>query len=276
MLLIFSAGCMSFKARNSPPHILKQGEWNTRSTEHFLYYFRPGSRTEQHIDTIMDRQERNYAEVLELLQTNDPDLQIKVFIFPTLESKIRITSSRAYAHTVADYNTVYCIDRDTIRNVFGKLEITHLLLGKVWGACAEGPFSRLLVEGIPVWSAGNWFRMELFEYMEVNLAKGKISSPYDIAVHNKTSDRNVHAYPVAGAFIKYLVQQYGLEKLMQLYKEGSSREDFLRIFGLKFSVASEQFMKYCIEPESHAFYFLAPHHLLIISSSTTRQHDSKI
>lgn len=258
MLLTLFTGCMSFMARNSPPHILEQGEWDTRSTEHFLFYFRPGSRTEQRIDIVMNRQEQNYDEVLELLQANDPDLQIKVFIFPTLEDKVRITSSRTYAHTVANYNTVYCIDRDPIRNVFGKLEITYLLLGKVWGACADGPFSWLLIEGIPVWSAGNWFRTELFEYMEVNLTKGKISTPYDIVIHNKISDRNIHAYPVAGAFIKYLVQRWDLAKLMQLYREGYSQEDFLRIFGLEFSAASEQFMEYCVDPESHDFSLLAP------------------
>jgi hypothetical protein len=72
------------------------------------------------------------------------------------------------------------------------------------------------------------------------------------------------------------VQQYGLEKLTQLYREGYSREDFLRIFGLEFSAASDRFMEYCVDPESHAFSFLTSHHAPIISSGTTKQHDSQI
>jgi hypothetical protein len=53
---------------------------------------------------------------------------------------------------------------------------------------------------------------------------------------------------VAGAFVKYLVQKYGLEKLVQLYREGHSQKDFLRIFGLEFPEASEQFVNYILSP----------------------------
>jgi hypothetical protein len=248
MLLVFSVGCRSFMARNSPNYVLNQGEWNSRSTNHFVFYFRPGSRTERQINIIADRQENNYKEILGLLQASDPDCKIRVFIFPTLEDKIHITSSWAYAHTIGDYHTVYCIDRDTIRNVVGRREVTHLLLGEVWGPCAGGPFSWIMMEGIPVWADEDWFRMELFKYAEIIFANGNIITPYDIAMDSKISERNTLAYPVAGAFVKYLVQKYGLEKLVQLYREGHSQKDFLRIFGLEFPEASEQFVNYILSP----------------------------
>ncbi len=244
MLLAIFAGCTSFMARNSPDYVLKQGEWNTRSTEHFEFYFRPGSRSEKQIDTIVEGQERNYAEILQLLDASDPKLKIKTFIFPSLEDKTRITASSVYAHAVYPHNTVYCIDSDTIRNVIGKHEVTHLIVSAVWGSLAQGPLNWIVNDGIAVWTDGHWNGTELFEYMNLNLAKGGIVTPYDLAMHNTSPDQRIHRYPVAGAFVKYLIQQYGLEKLKQLYGEGHSQKDFLKIYGLEFSEASREFIEY--------------------------------
>ena len=79
--------------------------------------------------------------------------------------------------------------------------------------------------------------------MNLNLAKGNIGTPYDLVMHT-AADQGFHSYPVSGAFVKYLVQQYGLEKLEQFYREGHSQEDFLRVFGLEFSTTSREFMEY--------------------------------
>jgi hypothetical protein len=76
--------------------------------------------------------------------------------------------------------------------------------------------------------------------MGLNIAKGNITTPYDLVMHT-ASDQGFHGYAVSGAFVKYLVQQYGLEKLEKFYREGHSQEDFLGIFGLEFSSASREF-----------------------------------
>jgi len=243
--LVFSAGCASYTARNTPDFTLKQGEWNSRSTEHFEFYFRPGSRSEEQIDNIMNGQERNYTEILQLLNAGDPKLKIKTFIFQTLEDKVRVTGSSAYAyaHVIYPHRTVYCVDSDTIKNAIGKHEVTHLIVMEVWGPWAQGPFNWIVNEGIAVWSDGHWNGTELFEYMNIYLARGNIITPYDLAMHT-SADQGYHRYPVSGAFVKYLVQQYGLEKLEQLYREGNSQEDFLGIYGLEFSAASREFMEY--------------------------------
>ena len=119
--------------RNQPSYIFQQGKWLSRETSHFVFYYRAGSHTETIIDSICRQQENNYTEICESLHKRNPDYKITFFIFPSLKEKVAITHQAGYTHSIGDYNAVYYIDSDTLSNVLGKHEVTHLLMQKFYG-----------------------------------------------------------------------------------------------------------------------------------------------
>lgn len=244
------AGCsrsLSFMEMNRPERVLQQGKWQSYSTRHFDFHYRPDSKSSRMMDIIAARQENNYTEVLRLFHLNDYGYRIMYFIFENIQDYDEVTGAANFSSTyeIGNYGSVYAIDNDTLSNVNGKHEITHFIVDNYFGFGAPGPFKWLIGEGLAVWSENEWNRTDLYEYAAKKLISNEISSPYFIVSHPEAQKIQQNIYPMAGAFTKYMVETYGLPKYLNLYQRGFNIESFRLIFGRSFydeNLLFEQFL----------------------------------
>ncbi|MDP4173008.1 MAG: hypothetical protein Q8933_03485 [Bacteroidota bacterium] len=247
---------LSFMELNKPERVLSQGVWHSYITRHFNFYYRPGYRSSVYIDSIAAKQEENYSEVLKLFNLYDYGYKVKYFIFEDFKDYDNITGAGSFSNTyeIGNYGAVYAIDNDSLSNVTGKHEITHFLVDNFFGFGAPGPFKWLTGEGMAVWSDGGWYGEDLFDFAARKLRNDEISSPYFIVTHPEARRIQQNIYPMAGAFTKFMIRNYGLAKFLNLYQKGYTLDSFKAIFGKTFyeqNTIFENFLKRKFDEKSN-------------------------
>ena len=243
LFAIVLTGCSSFMERNKPNTILSGGDWKKYSSEHYNYYYRPDSRTVVWIDSIARKQESNLRELNSFFSVNDNQIKIHFFIFPSLWAKIAITSEKAYAHCIPEYDAVYYIDGDTISNVLGKHEVTHLVIRKYLGEPVKGFYKTFMDEGLAMYSGDSLAGFRLYNYYTERLKANDILSPYEYLSNSGLFVTNWKKYnQTAGAFSKYLLDNYGFDKYIRLLLEGNDEDDFEKIYRISIKDLSDKFV----------------------------------
>lgn len=245
VLTFLLIGCSSEMELNKPSYILSIGKWQTYSSQHFNFYYRLDSKSASWIDSISVVQESNLHKLSKFLNREDIETKIQFFIFPSLTEKATITGEKARAHTVPVYDAVYYIDSDTINNVLGQHEIGHYLLRKYFGVPVKGFYKTFIDEGF-AWYCGDSLAGERrYEYYTEKLKEHSILTPYDYLKKSDLMETNWDEFMrTAGAFSKYLLDNYELDKYVRLLLEGKNEEDFETIYGVSIKSASDKFVNY--------------------------------
>ena len=213
------------------------------SSKHYDFYYRPDSKTVLWIDSIASKQESNLRELNNFLNVKDKQIKIHFFIFPNLSDKIDITKDKAYAHCVPEYDAVYYIDGDTINNVLGKHEITHLVIRKYFGVPVKGFYKTFIDEGLAMYSGDSLAGFKIYNYYAAKLKANDILSPYEYLRNYNLFVTSWKKYTqTAGAFSKYLLDNYGLDKYIRLLLEGNDEDDFENIYGVSIKDVSDKFV----------------------------------
>ncbi|MCU7494812.1 MAG: hypothetical protein HF314_11770 [Ignavibacteria bacterium] len=239
------SGCRpGFIERNRPEKILQDGAWRPYYTKHFDFYYRPGSKSDSTIKMIANRQENNYLEVLNRMYLNDHNFRAIFFIFSSFQEYDDITDAGQFGngHEIGIFDAIYAVDGYSLSNIFGKHELTHFIVDKFFGLGARGPYKWIISEGLAVWMEDNWDGMDLFEFARLKLTEGNISTPYEIVRNDETGNVLKNSYPMAGAFAKYMISNYGIAKYIRLYQQGNSLDVFDQVYGMSLADMSNRFL----------------------------------
>ncbi len=223
------------------PGLVRPTDWKSallpalqkRSTEHFDIYYSKGSTAERDIDKIARAREEFRREVCQAIGA-ELAVRICVVIFEDEETKLRHTGHRG--NWLCEGNTWVEVYSDKVK-VDWCHETTHLLvreLGSPPALFVEGlvqyareqlvrPAKRaraagkdLLCEGARVVRGrGQWIPLpELLRHTEVWPAKSRSQS----------------FYPLAGAFVKFLIERRGVDRFLSAYRtlQNSPSEDVQR------------------------------------------------
>lgn len=188
--------------------------WQARETNHYVFSFFPDSLAENDIAKIIKEQEKWYALITKIFGIKNRR-KISYYLYPSRQLKQKITDNSGNAHANWDDFSVHAIYSSQIKAI-GPHEDTHLLTlswGKSLGLLRDG-----LAEYLhPLWQGrphNSWARKFL-------KTKTSLSSLFDDKIFYKNLDLN---YPVAGSFVKYLIDYYGLEKFKRTYRTFSSQK----------------------------------------------------
>jgi hypothetical protein len=198
------------------------------STEHFdIHYFR-GSTAERELDTLAKARERGYAGVCELLGISS-DTKIRLILFEDMKTKFLNTGHQGMGWATGNTIVEVYNEKDRLDPYH---ETTHVLMRPY------GDPPAILSEGIavcmserlgapPLRNLGGGDQSVYPRARDLK-QKGEWIELKDLLTYTEIGSEESRppiSYAEAGAFVKYLVERFGKDKLLAAYKNLRNSDD---------------------------------------------------
>lgn len=174
--------------------------WKTAATKHYAYRYLPGDDVPEQARRY---NEGSYEIVSKYFEVKAP-VTVTYFKYPDLDVKEEYTGIRGNAHREGnEIHSIWASDRH---------EIVHILCVG-WG---DPP--ALLAEGIAVYLSGQWQNRTIPDAAREIGKAGRwvpLGEILDTGAFRRHSD--LVTYPVSGAFVLWIAEEHGKEKLHRLY-----------------------------------------------------------
>lgn len=213
------------------------------TTEHYIFHFNEGSQAEQDITSIANYQEACFRHITNCLGIF-PNEKIHYYFFNSREEVGREIERR-----FGDYfpsngcaiskSEIWAVYNETI-HCLGCHEDTHVISYQL---CM--PQSAFLAEGLACCMAQIWWGISnnawTAYYIENNTCPSIVSLFVDDEF-DRVSD--LVTYPVAGAFVQYLLQRYGAKDFLRFYsvKNGDFATAANTVFGSTLETLEKDFL----------------------------------
>jgi len=205
----------SLMEMNRPEYLLKDSLfWNRYESKHFIYYSSKKVNTDL-IKPIIENQEINIIHIAKIMDVKNIDTlpKIKLWIFNSDKEKYLKTQVKSNAHTLTEYWSTY-YNKD---NAAGAHEIGHLMSQHFWGYLKSKKYDFLLQEGFAFYiDETKFFKFDFYKKAKGILRNEKYRISTIISENNNDDYENKAI--VCGAFDKYLITTFGIEKFASLWK----------------------------------------------------------
>ncbi|MGE5327750.1 MAG: hypothetical protein ACM3KH_00265 [Thiobacillus sp.] len=213
-------------------------------------YLKPKEKSE-----LLNKFQKNSKLIMQTLNLTNDFPVMNFYLFPSEEVKIQETGEDGYAETDNDAFSVYMVYNDNIKPT-GPHEQVHLLthhLGTPNFVFFDGlaeyfePDWRIDIAGERVrLSHDNWVRRFIKEGSYI-----KIENLFDDYKFWDLDQTATISYAESGAFIKYLVNKYGIKKVMEAYGRMERRpvdpmhnyKVFKDVFNISLGEAEDNWLK---------------------------------
>lgn len=195
-----------------------------KETEHFKLYYEKGSRVEQEIEWIAHDHEFRYAQLTTYFQMQ-PSKKIRSYIYTSPEQKKQLIGARETS--VEDpFGGGFHINYEEFPHPVMKHELAHALTAD-WHPLLKVSLKPGLHEGIAVAAAWNYEQFtphQRSKAMRQLKIAPKIQQIMGLGFWKEASSRS---YTLAGSFVRFLVDTYGLEEFKDVFPTGN----FKKIYG---------------------------------------------
>ena len=209
-------------------------------SEHYAFHYVQDSLAEKEITLIAHEQEKCFAEICRVLQI---DYTEKIDYYFT-DSPIEIgrvlynEDIPCNGLAICGKNKIYAVYNETERCI-GFHEDVHLISFLI-----GFPASDFLVEGLAMFFDATWWRINNEAWTAFYMKKHDGLSVKSL-LDNDTFARYDCSitYPVAGSFTEFLINRYGIELYIQLYKYNGTQyeEVFQAVFNASLSEIEADF-----------------------------------
>ncbi len=213
---------------------------NLYETEHYRFFFEAGSLAEKDIIQISEIQEEVYEHVASFLQVTFPS-KINYHFYHTPDEVGNQYGDNEPCNGFTRYpNDIYAVYNDKVKCI-GAHEDTHIISYQI-----NRPDCAFIREGLAMKADGVWWgvdnEMWCRYYMDTNeyLAIGLLfQNEYFFANGCEIT------YPIAGAFVNWMINHYSLETFIELYKkENDYVKNLEKIIGKSISEIEYSFLQY--------------------------------
>ena len=201
---------------NKPSYLLKDSSaWTSIEDKYFRLHVSISIKDSEYPQKLRAIQQGVFEHLFRLMEIEEPIDSlpiIDIFIFKDIKEKYLKTQVKSSAHSLPPYYAAYYPKV----NAGGAHEITHILDSHFWCPFSNSKFGMLLNEGFSFYSDEG----VIFEFDYYEKAKGILKdNEYQInrIVSSKTGNSYEKQAFVSGAFVKYLIKNYGIEKFKELW-----------------------------------------------------------
>lgn len=186
---------------------------NKTSSENYDFYYFNESIAERDINDIIKLQEGCFTDICEKLNIA-PEIRIQYYLVNSPELVGEIYGDNEPCNGFAqEPNKIYAVYNDEIRCV-GYHEDAHILSYTI-----NKPKSNFLREGLAMYFDKVWWDKTNEDWVKSFLRENEYINIYKLFQNDVfLSYSDAITYPIAGAFTKYLIDTYGIEKYILLYK----------------------------------------------------------
>ena len=191
-----------------------------RESEHFKIFYEKGSKVEREIETIARDHEFRYAQLIAFLQMQ-PTRKVNAYIYTSPEQKKRLIGA---GHTLVEdpFGYGYHVNYEPFPHPIIKHELVHALTTD-WHPVFKVSLKLGLHEGIAVaadWNEGKLTPHQLSKAMRELGVAPTIEQIMGLGFWAQASSRS---YLLAGSFVRYVVDTYGIEALKRVFPTGNFR-----------------------------------------------------
>lgn len=226
--------------RDQKETFFEHDKTETFISAHYIFHYRPGSAAEKDILFIAKEQEKCFSKICRTLEIDYIE-KINYYLTDSpLEIGRAIWDEEALCNGCAlcGRNKIYATYNDDIKCI-GSHEDTHLISFLI-----NFPESDFLVEGLAMYMDGSWWGVPNENWAAYYRVKYANLSVRDLFDNDIFADRGCAVtYPVAGAFTKFLIDRFGMERYIQLYKYTEENYEMMMqaIFKVSFEDIVDQF-----------------------------------
>ncbi len=178
-------------------------DWQSRSTENFVFNWLPerpfpaGS---------IENEQRMFNDFAKRLGT-ESDIVIHYYLYPDTATIQKILSLRGHQYISWDDLEIHTI------NPNDNHEIIHFITD------VYGIPPRAIAEGTVFWLHGAWYDRPIHQLAAYHLSTGNLPTIAELINYNEFAMIDAHyKMPAAASFVGYLVDRWGVEKLIELYR----------------------------------------------------------
>lgn len=251
-----SLGLFGQTKETEPDYLLRlHGPWLTYENDNFRIYYRENpilakNLSDKDLKDILKRQENNILRITELLNIPKENIdtlrKINIWLFKNLKEKDLITKIPATDFSIRPYWSAY----HTYGASGSAHEIGHLIINEFWGWFKSNKYQFLIEEGYAsLVDEGNGKR-DFDYYSKAKKILKKDGFKIDQIVNNEqvmTFFKNPYTLRaiVAGAFVKYLINEKGIDKFKQLFQTLEDDDKvFKAIYGQSLSELTNDFYSF--------------------------------
>ena len=192
-----------------------------KETAHFKIYYEKGSEVEKEIEWITQDHEFRYAQLIRYFQIQ-PTQKVRSYIYTSPEQKKRLMGARGTS--VEDpLGYGFHINYEDFPHPVMKHELAHALTAD-WHPILKVSLKIGLHEGIAVaadWDEGKLTAHQWSQAMRQLDIAPKMSQIMGLGFWGQASGQS---YTLAGSFVRFLIERYGIEKAKRVFPTGNFQE----------------------------------------------------
>lgn len=239
---------------NTTEYLVGNNVWQLVSNEYFKFYF-DKNISEKTKNEVIKTQTKNIKKLFNLLEIkHNTNGKINYWLFKSKNQKIKLTKVSSDAHSISSLNSIYHLPK----NAFGSQELGHIIVYNYLGFIEkENNYSLVLDEGFNYFIGNKSFYQDrLTDLANKAISNNSSITPYNLITRNGSVNRiginsgthKLNESYVAGAFVKYLIDNYGIIKFKGLWKRAirsgkkSNPEIFNSVYGISLNLINEKFI----------------------------------
>mgnify|MGYP006281304751 CR=1 FL=1 len=251
IIALMLASCTDFIA-----DVDRDDDWQLMVSEKVKLYYRESGKTDAPSPTRMEaravltNQNFYYQVIQDSINRNYQD-QVLIYLYNKDEAKEVIGTSGG-GHSLPRFLSIYYTfiwnipaytDHYGIEDPFlGAHEMVHVISHQLLGL----PGTKMMSEGYAVWIDGSYARHDIAEIMVHYRDEKPESLMTPTQLLNESIDKESVYYPNAGMFTKYLVNNFGIERVNSLFtvSRDKFKMKFEEVTGTNWEDLEENYLTY--------------------------------
>ncbi|EQB86261.1 hypothetical protein M918_15090 [Clostridium sp. BL8] len=221
---------------------MKFMDWCKKESSNYIFHYQKGSLAEKHIDKIIELQEICNKFISNSLKVKMKE-KIKYYLCSTPEEVGEVYGDNEPCNGFNDgLDKIYAVYNKEVKCV-GFHEDAHIISYNT----ISRPKQAFLREGLAMFYDKVWWGIPNYAWAKYFLSNGIYLHIKELLVNDNFYKHNdVITYPVAGAFVEYLILSFGIESFKTFYSSVGEDFDsaFKTVFDYSIKHIEDKFIRY--------------------------------
>lgn len=215
------------------------GNMKQFETQHYFFYYNPGTKAEADIERIAACQEDCFLHICNTLGLST-DFRITYFLCDSPEEVGRIYGDNDPCNGfAAPPDRIYAVYNEEIQCI-GFHEDAHILSYRI-----NRPDCPAIREGLAMYFDRKWWGIQNLDWTGYYLKTGRFLPVDALLDKDFFCSQDCHlTYPVMGAFTDWLISRWGMERYLQIYRQNNIPAAMVQVYGMTPAELNQAFADY--------------------------------
>lgn len=218
---------------------LRMLKFKVKDSKNYRFHYLEGSLAEKEIDLIIEEQEQVIKELQEFFNIKVP-FKIQYYLLDNAKQVGKYYGDNGEYNGFARYpDKIYAVYNKKVKCI-GYHEDTHIVSDLFYDQN-----STFITEGIAMYFDKTWWGKENEYWVDQFLKDGSYINITKLLYDEEVILKAEIAYPITGAFTKFLIDKFGKDKYITLYKNNSINDStFVNIYNKSLAKLETDFLNY--------------------------------